>query len=310
MSTLGIAALQLAGAAEGNLELFERETRAVVRRLPWVEMVVAPELFIHGVKKSHAEAPGGPTEQHLQALAKDLGVWLIPGSLYQERNGKVFNTTPVINPEGAIIDRYSKMCPFRPYEAGVESGENYVIFDVPGAGRIGIAICYDIWFPEIIRTMAAMGAEAIIAPTLTNTADRDVEVSIARANAAVNQCYFLAVNGVGELGNGRSVFYAPGGDFIYECGMGRDIVALELDFAQVRRQRERGWHGLGQVLKSFRDAPAAFPMHVSPEARKNAMAGLGPLETPQRSEKNAPEFNPDSQGENLVRLNVIDRNKQ
>lgn len=282
MSTLGIAAIQIAGNKSGNLPLIEREIRGAVKRMPWVSMVVFGELAVHGADPSHAEPAGGPTEARLCAIARELEIWLIPGSHYEQRGDKVFNTTPVISPEGEIIARYDKMFPFLPYEKGVAPGESYVTFDVPGAGRFGIAICYDMWFPELVRTLACQGMEALIIPTMTNTIDRDVELAIARSNAAVNQCLVIDVNVAGEQGNGRSVFYGPGGELIHECGTGRDIAAIELDFAQVRRARERGWHGLGQVLKSFRDMPAEYPMHADADARREALGGLGPLEVPGR----------------------------
>ncbi|HFB54904.1 MAG TPA: carbon-nitrogen hydrolase family protein, partial [Hellea balneolensis] len=216
---------------------------------------------------------------------KETGLWLIPGSLHELRGGKIYNTTPVINPQGEIIARYDKMFPFLPYEKDVESGRDYVVFEVPGAGKIGIAICYDIWFPEAIRTMAAMGAEVIIAPTMTNTIDRDVEISIARANAAINQCYFLAVNCAGEQGNGRSVFYGPGGDLIHQSGTGREIVLIDVNFEKVRRDREKGWHGLGQVMKSFRDSNVEFPFHAEIAHRHRALESLGPLEMPKKHQQ-------------------------
>jgi hypothetical protein len=65
------------------------------------------------------------------------------------------------------------------------------------------------------------------------------------------------------------------------------VVALELDFEQVRRARSRGWHGLGQTLKSFRDMPATYPFHADPDARHTALAGLGPLDIPDRAEGSA-----------------------
>jgi predicted amidohydrolase len=277
---MGIASIQLSGAKSGNYDLVETEIRSVAKSYPWVEMVVFGELSICGASLDNAEPAGGPTERKLQDLAKELGLWLIPGSLHELRGGKVFNTTPVINPDGEIIARYDKLFPFLPYEKDVEAGRDYVVFDVPEIGRIGIAICYDIWFPEAIRTMAAMGAEVIIAPTMTNTIDRDVELSIARANAAINQCYFLAVNCAGEQGNGRSVFYGPGGDLLHEAGAGREVVLIDVDFKRVRRERERGWHGLGQVMKSFRDSNVEFPMHADLNQRKSALNNLGTLSVP------------------------------
>lgn len=281
MPTLGIASIQLAGRKNGNLELLETEFRSVAKRFPWVDLITCGELAVHGASPKAAEPAGGPTEQRFQKIARDLGVWLIPGSHYEARGDEIFNSSIVINPQGEIVIRYEKMFPFMPYEKGIASGKDPAVFDIPGVGRIGIAICYDMWFPEAMRTLAGMGAEMIILPTMTNTIDRDVEISIARANAAVNQCYFIDVNVAGELGNGRSVYFGPGGELLHQCGTEREISAFEVDFDQVRRARERGWHGLGQVLKSFRDAPARFPLHESPEARRAAFSNLGELAIPQ-----------------------------
>jgi predicted amidohydrolase len=287
MSTLGVAAIQTAGKKSGNLALIEKEIETTTKRFPWVSMVVVGELAIHGPGLGFTEDEGGETETRLCELARRLGVWIVPGSLYVNRADKVFNCTPVINPAGEIIARYDKMYPFLPYEVGVEPGVTPVVFDVPGAGKIGIAICYDVWFPEASRTLAAMGAEVILVPTMTNTIDRDVELSIARSTAAINQCIVVDVNVGGEQGFGRSVFYGPGGEKIHECGSGHEVVALELDFEQVRRARSRGWHGLGQTLKSFRDMPATYPFHADPDARHTALAGLGPLDIPDRAEGSA-----------------------
>ncbi|MEX0342675.1 MAG: carbon-nitrogen hydrolase family protein [Erythrobacter sp.] len=280
MAKLGVAAVQIEGNGADNVALIEEETRAVARRFPWVDLVVFGELAAHGPSPKKAEPEGGPLEQRMADLARETGLFLIPGSYYQKRDGAIYNVSPVFDPAGEIIARHDKFFPFLPYEKGVACGDQYCVFDIPGVGRLGLAICYDMWFPEAMRTLAAMGAEAIILPTLTNTIDRDVELAIARANAAINQCYFIDVNCAGALGNGRSVFYGPGGELIHESGEGRDVAALRLDLQQVRDARAEGWHGLGQVLKSFRDTPLEYPLHASAEARKAAMAELGELALP------------------------------
>lgn len=282
MRRLGLAALQIDAEASGNFDLVEKEIRSVVKRFPWLRLVAVGELIVHGPSTEKAEPAGGPTEKRFQALARDLDIWLVPGSMYEARGGQVYNMAPVIAPDGTIVSRYDKMFPFRPYEASVASGSGYCVFDIPGIGRIGLVICYDIWFPEVIRTLSAMGAEVILAPTLTNTIDRDVEIAIARANAATSQVYMVAVNGTGKLGNGRSVVFGPGGELIYEAGTGRDVIALELDLDQVAQVRERGWHGLGQVMKSFRDSSVSFPLHASTAQRQEALSGLGELAVPER----------------------------
>jgi predicted amidohydrolase len=62
------------------------------------------------------------------------------------------------------------MFPFYPYETGVTQ-VHYCVFDVPNVARFGVSICYDMWFPETIRTLVTMGA-VILHPTLTGTIDR------------------------------------------------------------------------------------------------------------------------------------------
>lgn len=285
MTTLGLAAIQLAGAKTGNLDLVEDEIKTTARRFPWVDLIVLGELAIHGAKPEAAEEPGGPTVARLQKIAKDIGVWLVPGSIYQQTTDGVFNVTPVINSAGEVVASHAKMFPFLPYEKDVAAGSEYCVFDIPGRGKVGVAICYDMWFPEVIRTLVGMGAEIILLPTMTNTIDRDVELAIARANAAINQCYFIDVNVAGEQGNGRSVFYGPGGELIHECGAGREVVAFELDFELVRRVRDRGWHGLGQVLKSFRDGKVRFPLHEDAAERQRRMNALGALAMPQSAKR-------------------------
>jgi predicted amidohydrolase len=136
------------------------------------------------------------------------------------------------------------------------------------------------WFPETTRSLAWLGAEVIIHPSLTNTVDRDVEIAIARASAATNQCFFIDVNCGGRLGFGRSCAFGPGGETLHVAGSGREIIALELDLDQVTNIRERGWNGLTQTLKSFRDTPVSFPPYAPDARRGGALADLGKLERP------------------------------
>ena len=132
---------------------------------------------------------------------------------------------------------------------------------MPGAGRFGVSICYDMWFPETTRTLAAMGAEVILHPTMTDTIDRDVELAIARASAAQNQVYFFDINGVGDGGVGRSIVCDPSGYVLHQADGGAEIVPISVDFERVRRERELGLRNLGQPLKSFRDRDCDFKVY-------------------------------------------------
>jgi predicted amidohydrolase len=261
-----------------NLDAMEHRIAGIVHRFPWVQMVLFSELCALGPVPTKAQPMPGPVEDRFRAMAARHGVWLLPGSIFEAINGHLFNTASVIDPSGHVVGRYRKMFPFRPYEMGVESGEEFLVFDVPDAGRFGVSICYDMWFPETSRTLAAMGAEVILHPSMTDTIDREVELSIARTNAAINQCYFFDINGVGECGNGHSIIVGPSGYVIHKAGSGEEVMPVEIHLGRVRRDREVGIRGLGQPLKSFRDRRVDFKVYRPDEFDQSYLHGLGPLE--------------------------------
>jgi len=282
MSQFGIAALQLDLSNQDNLYLVQNEIETAVARFPWIDMIILGELATFGSSPSRAQPQGGEAEQSFCELAQKLGIWLVPGTLFERRGEDILNTALVINPAGDIVVRYNKMFPFVPYEQGITPGTDFPVFDVPGVGSFGLCICYDQWFPELVRSLACQGAEVILCPTLTNTIDRDVELAIARANAAINQCYFFSINVAGNLGLGRSIVVDPDGNILHEAGNGREIITIDVDLDHVRRARDRGLHGLCQPLKSFRDAPVSFPAYARKPTDFPALAELGELKMPDR----------------------------
>jgi hypothetical protein len=88
------------------------------------------------------------------------------------------------------------------------------------------------------------------------------------------------VNGVGDVGNGRSVVVGPAGDVLYQAGTSEELIPLEVDLDRVRRSREVGLRGLGQPLKSFRDSQVPFPVYQG--GPHPYLETLGPLATPTR----------------------------
>lgn len=285
-TTFGVAGVQMnVSAFESNVERMGNYLRHIRTRFPWVRMVLFSELAALGPKHDKAEPLPGPTEARLAELARETGLWLIPGSLFERTEGPagpvVYNTTPVINPQGEVVTRFRKLFPFRPYERDVAGGTGFCVFDVPGAGRFGVSICYDMWFPETTRTLAAMGAEVILHPTMTDTIDREVELAIARASAVTNQLYFFDVNGVGDGGVGRSIICDPSGYVLHQADGGAEIMAIDVDFARVRRERERGLRSnLGQPLKSFRDRDCDFDVYRKVDGAYPYLQTLGPLVKP------------------------------
>lgn len=283
MSRIAVAALQLAlPNDENNVARITARIDALLATFPWVELVVVSELAAFGHSPAFAQPLPGEAEEIFCASAKKHGIWLVPGSMFERTAEKIYNTASVIDPTGTVIGRYRKMFPFRPYENGVEPGTDFFTFDIPGVGKFGVSICYDIWFPETTRALACSGVEVLIHPVMTTTIDRDVECAITRASAVTNQLFILDVNGAGAIGNGRSMIVGPAGDVRHQASTTDEVIPLEIDLEDVRRSREVGLLHLGQPLKSFRDKKVQLP--ANPE-NSDYLKTLGPLLKPGRSKR-------------------------
>lgn len=242
------------------------------RNFPWVGLVMYHELVVPGLVqfvstekpdtwKQNAETIPGPLTERLCTLARKTGQWLVPGSMYEKEGDQVYNTAIVISPGGKIVAKYRKMFPWLPYENGTAVGDQFCVFDIPDVGRFGLVICYDIWFPEVSRTLAWMGAEVILQPTMTPTSDRELELILCRANAIFNQTYVVSVNGVGTWGGGRSLIVDPDGRILQEAGTNQTILTEMIDLDHTTRTREYGTLGLAQSLKQLRDSGHTFPVY-------------------------------------------------
>lgn len=280
MKPFSIGGIQMhVSAGHSNIPLMKHKIEVMCSVYPWVQMIVLSELAPHGPLTHYAQEFPNSDEKIFQDLAKKYGVWIIPGSMFQKRDGKIFNTASVINPQGKVVGRYDKMFPFYPYEVGVTGGDQFLIFDVPEIGRFGVSICYDMWFPETSRTLAVQGVEVILHPTLTGTIDRDIELSLVQATAATNQCYVFDINGLGDGGTGRSIVCGPDGRVLYQASTGPELIPIEVDLDRVKRSREEGLLRLGQPLKSFRDRKVKFDIY-HPEAKFEHLDSLGELVKP------------------------------
>ena len=286
MTPFAIAGIQMhVHAGRSNVAAMGQRLALLMARFPWVQMVVFSELAPFGPLLSNAQPMPGPAEEAFRKMAEHYSIWLLPGSMFEQTTHGIYNTASVIDPSGNVIGRYRKMFPFRPYEEGVTAGDEFLVFDVPKVGRFGVSICYDMWFPETSRMLACLGAEVILHPTMTDTIDRDVEVSIARATAVTNQCYFVDINGVGDGGVGRSIVVGPSGYVIHEARGAEENMPFEIDLDRVRREREVGIRSLGQPLKSFRDRPVDFGVYQRDAQTEAYLRSLGPLAKPARGSR-------------------------
>ncbi|MCF2530257.1 carbon-nitrogen hydrolase family protein [Yinghuangia soli] len=259
MRTLAVAAIQttpIAHDLDATWERFADRVRAVRAAFPHVQLVVVPELMLA------AEAPllqaradwmaeaavpvPGPLTDRIGDLARETGLWLVPGSLYERApDGRIYNTAIAVSPQGEIAAKYRKVFPWQPYET-TEPGDEFVVFDLPGIGRAGLAICYDGSFPETVRQLAWLGAEVVIQPTLTTTRDRDMELVCARANAWTNQVYVVNLNAADPAGVGASAIVDPEGIVRQQAGPGEEVLVDVLDLDAVARVREFGTAGINR----------------------------------------------------------------
>ena len=239
---------------------------------PRVQMVVYPEIHLFGGSDlaedantwlaEAAEPLDGPRIAALARIAADHGVWLVPGSVPEVADGKIYNTAVVFDSRGKLVASYRKVFPWRPYEAW-SPGAEWIIFDVPDVGRFGLSICYDSWFPESTRQLGWLGAEVVLNLVKTVGPDRAHELVLARANAIVNQVYFLSLNAAGPVGAGRSVYVDPDGDVLAELPADSAVTVLELDLDRVSEIRDHGTAGLNRIWNQLRpdDAPIPLPAY-------------------------------------------------
>jgi len=203
------------------------------------------------VAHEEADHPALPV---MQALARDLGIWLLIGSIgVKAPDGRIFNRSFMLDPQGSIAARYDKIHLFdidlgegRLYceSATIAAGGKGVI--APCAeGTIGLSICYDIRFPGLYRAYAQAGAEMLAAPAaftrVTGAAHWHV---LQRARAIENGAYVISPGQCGTLSGGaecfgHSLIVDPWGRVLADGGDAPGIVMAEIDLEQVRETRRR-----------------------------------------------------------------------
>ena len=278
---IAVQAAPVAWDVEATWQKFESDLRQLKAMVPQTRLFLWPELYLSALGPFSGRAPAGYSQEAVadpipgritertSSLARELGVWLVPGSFYERgEDDKVYNTSVAVSPEGRIVARYRKVFPWRPWEH-TAAGNEFVVFDMEGIGRAGLMICYDGWFPEVARHLSWMGAEVILQPTATGTSDRDQELVLARANAIVNQAYVVNVNMGGRPGPGRSIICDPEGHPLQVAGDGEEYLTEVLDLDAVTRAREYGSVGLNRMWAQLEDEGRAltFPLYERVPAR-------------------------------------------
>ena len=241
-----------------DLSSYAKDIAEILSRSPGTKMVVHPELHLFGSDMSAAalqeiaQSLDSKFVSELGELAKRFGIWLIPGSIVEPApNVGVYNTALVFNPAGELVSFYRKIFPWRPSEP-FTMGSEFSVFELPGLGRVGLNICYDIWFPEVTRQLTWMGAELIVNLVRTTTPDRKQELVLVQANSIVNQVYILSVNAAAPIAMGRSLVVDPDGDVLEQVlDDSNSVIYTIIDFDRVAQIRRDGTAGVNRMWDQF-----------------------------------------------------------
>ncbi len=256
-----VAAIQMASGpnVKANLEEAEKLINTAVQQD--AELVVLPENFaIMGMsevdKVTIAERYGeGPIQQFLAQQARKHGIWIVGGTIPIDSSitGKVYSTCLLYNDSGEVVARYDKIHLFDVVLEGndesynesetIESGDDVVVADTP-FGKVGLAVCYDLRFPELFRAMADVGMEICVLPSaFTNLTGRAHWEALIRARAIENLCYIIAPDQGGYHMNGRethgdSMIVDPWGVVLNRLPQGTGVVVSDIDLDKLNKTRK------------------------------------------------------------------------
>jgi predicted amidohydrolase len=260
-----VAAIQMNSTddRDRNLAVADRLVRAAAA--DGASLVVLPEKWsVLGTPEqlaAGAEPLNGPAIGWARQTARELGVDLVAGSIVERVEGreKRSNTSVHVGPDGGIRAVYRKVHLFDVEVAGTvyresdgeEPGEELVTSELTAGAHasdpvgLGMAVCYDLRFPELFRILALRGARVMTLPSaFTLATTRDHWEVLLRARAIENQCFLVAPNqiGVSPPGNrsgGRSLVVDPWGLVLATAPDEETYVTADLDLARLDAIRTR-----------------------------------------------------------------------
>jgi deaminated glutathione amidase len=255
------AAIQMASSPNVNFNLLEADKLIAEAARAGAKLVALPENFaLMGEsitdKLTHKEVDGegGPIQHFLSETAKKYGVWIVAGTvpLAADTADKIRAACLVYNDQGERVARYDKVHLFDVHVPDtdevyresdtIEAGNGALVIDTP-FGKLGIAICYDLRFPEMIRTLQQQGLQILVVPSAftAQTGAAHWEVLL-RARAIENLCYVIAPNQGGFHLNGRQTFghsmiIDPWGVVLACQKTGGGFVSAEIDLEKLEKMR-------------------------------------------------------------------------
>jgi predicted amidohydrolase len=254
-----VAAVQLNSTADtaANLAAADRLTRAAAA--DGARLIVLPEKWtVIGTDEQlleGAETLDGPAISWARETARELGVDLVAGSIAERAKSgeKLANTCVHVDPSGEIRAVYRKVHMFdveidgRSYsESDVEqAGQEIVLSETSGGVELGLAICYDLRFPELFRILAVRGARLVALPSaFTLPTTRDHWEILIRARAIENQTFVIAANQVGrhsggQRSGGRSMVVDPWGVVLAQAPDREGYIVADCDLESQREIRAK-----------------------------------------------------------------------
>jgi predicted amidohydrolase len=250
-----VAALQMTSGADVGANLEEARDLLVQAQSAAASVAVLPENFafmgLHDADKLKIGEPegSGPIQDFLAATAQQLKLWIIAGTIPLRVAGdtRVAAASLVFDDRGERVGRYDKIHLFdveiperaESYResANMAPGRTPTVIDTP-VGRVGLAVCYDVRFPELFRNLSAAGAELFVLPSaFTAPTGRAHWETLLRARAIENLAYVIAPAQSGFHPNGRetygdSMIVDYWGRILTRLPRGRGCVSAEVDRAQ------------------------------------------------------------------------------
>ena len=231
------------GQPEANLA--RARDFATQARAAGADLLLLPELWLHGYDLERAEEWASPLGEggfaHMAALAREFGLY-VGGSLLERHAGGVSNTAALYAPDGTLLGSYRKIHLFRLMQEHhyLTPGEHATLCPTPW-GPVGLAICYDLRFPELFRTMALAGAVLFLVPAQWPVRRVEAWLLLARARAVENELIVAACNRVGTDGQvtfpGRSLVVDPWGHVLVEGNDQERLLIAQADMREVQKVR-------------------------------------------------------------------------
>ncbi|MFA7553759.1 MAG: carbon-nitrogen hydrolase family protein [Spongiibacteraceae bacterium] len=255
-----VAAIQMVSGSDVAANLATVERLLIDAKNQGAELVVLPEVFaLFGAKGQQALGEQEASEAarvrpFIRQQAKQLGLWIVAGTipLRGDQADRVLASCFVVSDKGVEVARYDKLHLFD-VDVGdkqgsyresdtFKPGDKVVVIDTP-FGRLGLAVCYDIRFPEFFRAMFDQGVDIIAVPAaFTLVTGKAHWLPLLRARAIENQCYIIGANQGGDHSpsrrtSGGSVIIDGWGNVLAEADMGEACTLAAINLAELDGHR-------------------------------------------------------------------------